>query len=48
VIRKRVVFAIFLGVLTVMSGAMLAGAGLIYYAGFLDGGRGCDAAALSQ
>jgi hypothetical protein len=48
VIRKRVIFAIFIGILTVLSGVMLTSAGLIYYAGFLDGGRGCDAAALSQ
>jgi len=47
-IRKRIVFAVLLGVMTVLSSAMLTGAGLIYYTGFLDGGRGCDAAALSQ
>ena len=47
-IRKRVVFAIFIGVLTVLSGVMLTSAGLIYYTGFLDGSKGCDAAALTR
>jgi hypothetical protein len=46
VIRKRVVFAIFIGVLTVLSGVMLTSAGLIYYAGFLDGNKRCDAGKL--
>ena len=41
-IRKRVVFAIFIGVLTVLSGVMLTSAGLIYYTGFLDGNKRCD------
>jgi len=45
-IRKRVIFLVFLGVVTVLSGAMLSGAALVYYAGFLDGGKGCDAAGL--
>jgi hypothetical protein len=47
-IRKRVIFAIFIGMLTVLSGITLTGAGLIYYAGFLDGSKGCDAAALER
>jgi len=48
VIRKRVIFAIFLGALTLLSGVMLTSAGLIYYAGFLDGGKGCNAAGLER
>jgi len=48
VIRKRVIFAIFIGMLTVLSGVMLTSAGLIYYTGFLDGSKGCDAAGLER
>jgi len=47
-IRKRIVFAVLLGVMTVLSGVMLTSAGLIYYAGFLDGSKGCDAAGLER
>tara|TARA_R100001510_G_C7490514_1_gene98535 strand:- start:276 stop:422 length:147 start_codon:yes stop_codon:yes gene_type:complete len=48
VIRKRVIFAVLLGAMTVLSGVMLTSAGLIYYAGFLDGAKGCDAAVLTK
>jgi len=48
VIRKRVIFAIFIVLLTALSGVMLTSAGLIYYAGFLDGNKRCDAAALDR
>tara|TARA_R100001463_G_scaffold23347_1_gene56107 strand:+ start:103 stop:249 length:147 start_codon:yes stop_codon:yes gene_type:complete len=48
VIRKRVIFAIFIGILTVLSGVMLTSAGLIYYTGFLDGNKRCDAAGLTR
>jgi len=48
VIRKRVIFAIFIGLLTALSGVMLTSAGLIYYTGFLDGSKGCDAAGLDE
>ena len=47
-IRKRVIFTVFLGVMTVLSGVMLTSAGLIYYTGFLDGRKGCDAAGLNR
>jgi hypothetical protein len=47
-IRKRVIFTIFVGMLTALSGVMLTCAGLIYYTGFLDGSKGCDAAALDR
>ena len=47
-IRKRVIFTVLLGVMTVLSGVMLTSAGLIYYAGFLDGSKGCDAAGLER
>jgi hypothetical protein len=46
VIRKRVIFLVLLVIMTVMSGVMLTSAGLIYYTGFLDGNKGCDAAGL--
>ncbi len=45
-IRKRVVFAILIGVMTVLSAMFLSAAGLIYYTGFLDGGKGCKTAGL--
>jgi len=45
-IRKRIVFAVLLGAMTTLSGVVLTSGALIYYAGFLDGGRGCDAAGL--
>ena len=45
-IRKRVIFAVFLGVMTVLSGVVLTSGALIYYTGFLDGGKRCDAAGL--
>jgi len=48
VIRKRVIFAIFIGMMTILSGVMLTSAGLIYYTGFLDGNKGCDAAGLER
>tara|TARA_R110002020_G_scaffold206884_2_gene412306 strand:+ start:3683 stop:3829 length:147 start_codon:yes stop_codon:yes gene_type:complete len=48
VIRKRVIFSIFIGMLTALSGTMLSAAGLIYYTGFLDGNKGCDAAGLAR
>ena len=47
-IRKRVIFTVLLGVTTVLSGVMLTSAGLIYYAGFLDGSKRCDAAGLER
>jgi len=47
-IRKRVIFVVFLGVVTVLSGAMLSGAALVYYAGFLDGNKRCDTAVLAR
>tara|TARA_R110002012_G_scaffold101676_4_gene241011 strand:+ start:723 stop:869 length:147 start_codon:yes stop_codon:yes gene_type:complete len=48
VIRKRVIFLVLLVIMTVMSGVMLTSAGLIYYTGFLDGSKGCDAAGLER
>ncbi len=45
-IRKRVIFAVFLGAMTVLSGAMLSGAALVYYTGFLDGNKRCSTAGL--
>jgi|TARA_Y100000287_G_C14143919_1_gene316111 hypothetical protein len=45
-IRKRVIFAVFLGVMTVLSGVVLTSGALIYYTGFLDGSKRCDAAGL--
>tara|TARA_R100001460_G_scaffold14247_1_gene31977 strand:- start:147 stop:293 length:147 start_codon:yes stop_codon:yes gene_type:complete len=48
VIRKRVIFAIFIGLLTALSGLILTGGGLLYYTGFLDGNKGCDAAGLTR
>ena len=41
-IRKRIVFAVFLGVMTVLSSVMLSAAGLVYYTGFLDGAKQCQ------
>jgi len=48
VIRKRIIFTVLLGVLAVLSGVMLSAAGLIYYTGFLDGNKRCDAAGLTR
>jgi hypothetical protein len=48
VIRKRVIFTVFLGIMTALSGVMLTSAGLIYYTGFLDGNKRCDAAGLTR
>tara|TARA_B100001063_G_scaffold151142_1_gene141033 strand:+ start:1180 stop:1326 length:147 start_codon:yes stop_codon:yes gene_type:complete len=48
VIRKRVIFAIFIGMLTVLSGTLLSAAGLVYYTGFLDGNKRCDTAGLAR
>jgi len=45
-IRKRIVFAVFLGVMTVLSSLMLSAAGLVYYTGFLDGNKRCSTAGL--
>jgi len=45
-IRKRVIFAVFLGMLATLSGMLLSAAGLIYYAGFVDGGKACNTSAL--
>tara|TARA_R100001460_G_scaffold41508_3_gene77222 strand:+ start:377 stop:523 length:147 start_codon:yes stop_codon:yes gene_type:complete len=47
-IRKRVIFAVLLGMLAVLSTILLSAAGLIYYTGFLDGGKGCDTAGLMR
>ena len=47
-IRKRVIFAILLGVMTILSAMMLSGAGLVYYTGFLDGSKGCDTSGLAR
>lgn len=47
-IRKRVIFAILLGMMTFLSAMMLSAAGLIYYTGFLDGSKGCDTAGLTR
>jgi hypothetical protein len=47
-IRKRVIFTVILGVMTVMSGVVLTSAGLIYYAGFVDGNKACDTPALAR
>ena len=47
-IRKRVIFVVFLGMMTALSGVVLISGALIYYTGFLDGSRGCDAAALTR
>ena len=47
-IAKRIIFAVLLAAVTVLSGAMLTAAGLVYYTGFLDGNKGCDAAALTR
>jgi hypothetical protein len=48
VIRKRVIFTVLLGVMTVLSGVMLSAGGLIYYTGFLDGNKRCEAAGLTR
>ena len=45
-IRKRIVFAVFLGVMTVISSLMLSAAGFVYYTGFLDGNKRCSTAGL--
>ena len=45
-IRKRVIFVVFLGMMTVLSAMFLSAAGLIYYTGFLDGGKACKTAGL--
>ena len=45
-IRKRIVFAVLLGAIMTLSGVVLTSGALIYYAGFLDGDRGCNAAGL--
>ena len=47
-IRKRVIFTVLLGVMTALSGLILTGGGLLYYTGFLDGSKGCDAAGLER
>jgi hypothetical protein len=46
VIRKRVIFTVLLGIMTALSGVMLTSAGLIYYTGFLDGSKSCEAGKL--
>tara|TARA_R100000995_G_scaffold38091_1_gene17603 strand:- start:126 stop:272 length:147 start_codon:yes stop_codon:yes gene_type:complete len=45
-IRKRVIFAVFLGLMTVLSGVVLISGALIYYTGFLDGNKRCNTAGL--
>jgi len=45
-IRKRIIFAVLLGMMTVLSSIVLTSGALIYYTGFLDGNKGCDAAGL--
>jgi hypothetical protein len=45
-IRKRIVFAVFVGAMTMLSGAILSGAALVYYTGFLDGTKQCQAGKL--
>lgn len=47
-IRKRIVFAVFVGAMTMLSGAILSGAALVYYTGFLDGNKRCSTAGLVQ
>ena len=52
VVKKNLIelgnFLVLLVIMTVMSGVMLTSAGLIYYTGFLDGSKGCDAAGLER
>ena len=47
-IRKRFVFAVFIGMLTVLPGMILSAGALIYYTGFLDGNKGCGTAGLAR
>jgi hypothetical protein len=47
-IRKRVIFAVFLGMLSILSAMLLSAAGLVYYTGFLDGSKRCEAAGLTR
>jgi len=48
VIRKRVIFAVFIGLMSALAGILLSAAGLVYYTGFLDGTKGCDTAGLAR
>jgi hypothetical protein len=47
-IRKRVIFAVLLGMMTVLSGVVLTSGALIYYTGFLDGSKRCATAGLER
>jgi|TARA_B100000073_G_scaffold121873_1_gene99150 hypothetical protein len=45
-IRKRVVLAVLMGVMMVLSGIMLSAGAFVYYSGFLDGSKRCEAGTL--
>tara|TARA_R100001509_G_scaffold91245_1_gene52577 strand:- start:453 stop:596 length:144 start_codon:yes stop_codon:yes gene_type:complete len=45
-IRKRVIFAVLIGMLVVLSGVMLSAGAFVYYSGFLDGNKRCEAGTL--